>query len=208
MRSLIVVKATFLQGNPIEREVFLRPPREFYCGELWKLKKTVYGLCDAARAWYLRVKDELIKLGVKMSPYDSALFSWKPNHDLEGLICVYVDDFLWCGTEKFKALVIDKLASLFLIGSKESGALSYIGLNIRCDTGNSGISVDQMQYASSLEYLSVSRDDICNYFLECYSDALFANLPGGGSQGGKIIMLKNQDGSKYPLYWPVSSLRR
>ena len=68
--------------------------------------------------------------------------------------------------------------------------------------------MDQVQYASSLEYLPVSRDDISDYFLECSSDALFANLPGGGSQGGKIIMLKNQDGSKYPLYWPVSSLRR
>ena len=35
------VKAAFLQGDPIERDVFLRPPREFSNGKLWKLKKTV-----------------------------------------------------------------------------------------------------------------------------------------------------------------------
>ena len=83
MCHLLDVKASYLQGNSIERDVFLRLPEEFYCGKLSKLNKTVYGLCDAARAWCLRVKDEIIKLGVKLSSYDSALFSCKSEHDLE-----------------------------------------------------------------------------------------------------------------------------
>ena len=61
------VKAAYLQGNLIERDIYLRPPPEYNNGQLWKLNKTVYGLCDAARAWYLRVKQELLSLGVKMS---------------------------------------------------------------------------------------------------------------------------------------------
>ena len=40
------------------------PPPEYFRGFLWKLKKTVYGLGDAACAWYLRVKTELLTLGV------------------------------------------------------------------------------------------------------------------------------------------------
>ena len=47
------VKSTYLQGNYIKREVYLRPPPEYYSGQLWRLRKTVYGLCDAARAWHL-----------------------------------------------------------------------------------------------------------------------------------------------------------
>ena len=68
------VKAAYSQGNKIDREVFLKPPRDIYNGTLWKLNKTVYGLCDAARAWYMRVKDVLLQLGVKMSPFDQSLF--------------------------------------------------------------------------------------------------------------------------------------
>ena len=52
----IDIKSAYLQGNNIQRQIFLKPPKEYDEGKLWKLKKTVYGLCDAARAWYLRVK--------------------------------------------------------------------------------------------------------------------------------------------------------
>ena len=70
------VKAAYLQGDKINREVYLKPPDEFNKGQLWKLKKTIYGLCDAARAWYMRVKSELISLGVTISKLDNSLFFW------------------------------------------------------------------------------------------------------------------------------------
>ena len=44
------VKAAYLQGN-IERIIHLRRLPEYYNGRLWKLKKVVYGLGDAARHW-------------------------------------------------------------------------------------------------------------------------------------------------------------
>ena len=81
------VKAAYLQGNKIEREVFLKPPPDFYNGTLWKLNKTVYGLCDAARAWYLSVKEELLRSGAKMCPFDNSLFVWYNEGRLEGIIC-------------------------------------------------------------------------------------------------------------------------
>ena len=46
----IDIKAAFLQGKPIERELYLRPPKEAsQPNVLWKLKKVVYGLSDASR---------------------------------------------------------------------------------------------------------------------------------------------------------------
>ncbi|KAG0720498.1 Retrovirus-related Pol polyprotein from transposon RE1 [Chionoecetes opilio] len=66
------VKAAYLQGNEIGRVVHLRPPPEFADGQLWKLKKIVYGLCDAARHWYLRVKNQLLDLRAMVSSQDSA----------------------------------------------------------------------------------------------------------------------------------------
>ena len=81
------VKAAYLQGNEIERVVHLRPPPEYNNGQLWKLRKTVYGLCDAARHWYLRVKEQLLSLGAKVSSLDKA-FSWSNNGSIEGIVCL------------------------------------------------------------------------------------------------------------------------
>ena len=64
----------FLQGQKIERDVYLKPPKEAGTDKLSKLGKTVYRVRDASRRWYLRVKDELRALGVQSSTHDKALF--------------------------------------------------------------------------------------------------------------------------------------
>jgi hypothetical protein len=49
-------KSAFLQGTNIEREVFVKPLKEFkrkFGKALWKLRKVPYGLKDAPRAWYV-----------------------------------------------------------------------------------------------------------------------------------------------------------
>ena len=150
------VKSAYLQGDAIDRDIYLKPPSEFSNGNLWKLKKTVYGLCDAARAWYKRVKTELNNLSVQMCTLDNSLFIWKRNGKLEGLICIYVDDFLWTGSISFYNCVIQKLKTKFLIGSAASKSFTYIGLQIR--SYDNGITVDQIQYASSLTPISISQD--------------------------------------------------
>ena len=152
----IDVKSAYLQGDAIDRDIFLKPPSEFDNGNLWKLKKTVYGLCDAARAWYNRVKSELINLSVQMCTLDNSLFLWKKDGKLEGVICIYVDDFLWTGSINFYNLVIQKLKTKFLIGSSASSSFTYIGLQIK--SYDDGITVDQIQYASSLTPIIISQE--------------------------------------------------
>ena len=163
------VKAAYLQGNPINRTVYLRPPTEFSNGSLWKLKKTVYGLCDAARHWYLRVRDQLLEFGASASSLDPALFSWKREGRLEGVICVYVDDLFWAGTDEFSKQVIDKLGQTFLVGSFESKAFKYIGLNIVSNADGS-ITLDQHQYGATLTPIDVGRCR-ANVKASCLSDS-------------------------------------
>ena len=115
----------------------------------------VYGLCDAARAWYTRVKKELTALGVKRCSLDSSLFMWYKDGQLEGIISIYVDDFLYAGTTEFIECIIEKLKNKFLIGNSASMAFKYVGLNI--ESTNEGFLVDQLQYASGLQPISISR---------------------------------------------------
>ena len=97
------IKAAFLQGRNISREIYVRPPREFAeSGIIWKLKKVVYGLNDAARNWYISVTEELLKHGCKQSILDAALFrSYDKNGKLIGLLLMHVDDFLFSGTSEY-----------------------------------------------------------------------------------------------------------
>ena len=95
------VKSAFLQGFPIEHVVHVIPPPEANTSNLWELRKTVYGLSDASRSWYLKAWDEIKKKGAVKSTFDNALFVWHPHKKLEGLICFHVDDFFFAGSQQF-----------------------------------------------------------------------------------------------------------
>ena len=54
--NCIDIKTAFLQGEKIQREVFLRPPKEANAhGKIWKLHKCVYGLAETSLKWYEKV---------------------------------------------------------------------------------------------------------------------------------------------------------
>ena len=128
----IDIKAAFLQGASMDRDVYLRPPPEAKSdGKIWHLKKCVYGLNDASRYWYMRVRQELFKLNMKSSKYDKAIFYWYDKGELSGIITSHVDDFFWCGTDSFRFSVIDKLRNIFEFGEEHSDFFKFIGLCIQ-----------------------------------------------------------------------------
>ena len=146
----IDIKAAFLQGKSIDRQLYLKPPKEANCeGKVWLLKKAVYGLSDASRVWYLRVVDELSKLGVKISSYDKALFTWKWEGKIQGLISVHVDDFIWCGSHDFQEKVIKTLKSVFKISKESKKAFRYLGIDL--NQQQTFLLLGQNSYIDSLE---------------------------------------------------------
>ena len=58
--------AAFLQARELDRDVFLMPPKDIRKeGYVWKLKKPLYGLNDASRKFWLRVKELFAGLGLQ-----------------------------------------------------------------------------------------------------------------------------------------------
>ena len=89
------VTSAFLQGNRIKRDVYVKPPPEWEGEEdlIWKLKRCLYGLNDAPRAWYDRVVELLVEFGGKSSLYDAAVFLWHDaTNSLIGMTVVHVGD--------------------------------------------------------------------------------------------------------------------
>ena len=92
------VKGAFLQGKTIDRKVFLKPPKEANTNKVWQLVKCAYGLADAPRCWYLRIREELLKLGAHAFKLDNGIFIFKSHSSLlMSLIVLYVDDIMWSG---------------------------------------------------------------------------------------------------------------
>ena len=75
----------------------MKPPKEANTNKLWLLVKCAYGLADAPRCWYLRIREELINLGAYASKLDNGIFIFKLHGNLFGLIVLYVDDIMWSG---------------------------------------------------------------------------------------------------------------
>ena len=60
------IRAAFLQANKLDREVYMRPPEDIKkSGKVWRLLKPLYGLDDASRKFWLKVKETLTGLGLR-----------------------------------------------------------------------------------------------------------------------------------------------
>ena len=154
----IDIKSAFLQGKSIDRIVYLSPPRESKENNVvWKLNTCIYGLTDASRNWYLRIKDELLKLDVKASKNDPAVFFWHHEGILEGIMATHVDDFCWGGSQKFIENVINPVRKIFSIGVEHSKAFTYLGLNLSQDVQKC-IRIDQISYVEDIEPIKISKE--------------------------------------------------
>lgn len=144
------IKSAFLQGNELDREVYLKPPKEAKCeGKLWRLLVGLYGLKDAGRQWYLKVKEVLIKLGCEQLTLEPGLFIKRSENQTIGIIGLHVDDFLHAGEKSFNETVMKEIHKVFLVGRSEKDAFMYTGFSIIQDA--EGIKLDQSHYVEGVE---------------------------------------------------------
>ena len=101
------MSSAFLQGKELDRDVYIRPPKESKASKhaIWKLKYGLYGLKNGARQLYESVKEKLINLGFIQCKLDPAVFYFHKDKKLIGMICCHVDDFLHAGDNSFDMLM-------------------------------------------------------------------------------------------------------
>ena len=150
-KSIDITKA-FLQGKKLQRNVYIRPPKQANVpfGKIWKLIKAVYGLSDAPKMWFDVVREFFIEIGASVDPMDEAVFWWFFDKELAGVISVHVDDFYWAGTVLFERTVICKIKVRFPVGSEQSGTFVYIGMQVGTDE-EGVITVTQREYIEGIE---------------------------------------------------------
>lgn len=87
------IKSAFLNGN-LNEEIYMKQPTGFEKGEkVYRLKKSLYGLKQAARVWNQTLHDELMKNGCRQSETDKCLYILEDKKFICYLL-VHVDDML------------------------------------------------------------------------------------------------------------------
>ena len=148
------VKAAFLQSEKIDRTVYVKPPRDIKKqGIIWLLKKPLYGLSDSSRNWYFTFKKDLLERGFVISTFDKAVFLYRLDGKLQGILTVHVDDVLYSGTGKMKDICAE-VAKKFELSRSEAGALRYVGIDVGVQDGE--LTMSQLSYMQSLKTADVT----------------------------------------------------
>lgn len=89
------VQTAFLNGD-LQEEIFMQQPEGFICpgneNKVYRLRKAVYGLKQASRSWYQKVKDVLLTLGYRQCKQEDCIFTKRSGESIV-FIALYVDDF-------------------------------------------------------------------------------------------------------------------
>jgi hypothetical protein len=121
-----------------------------------KLKKALYGLHQAPRAWNAKLDDTLLSLGFRRTPSEHDIYV-RRNGNVQLVVGVYVDDFIITGSDhgnirSFK----EEMAATFKMSNL--GLLHYY-LGIEVKQSVSGISLSQGAYAMKI----LERSDISKH---------------------------------------------
>ena len=109
----IYIRVAFFQAKELNRHVYLMPPKDVRReGYIWKLKKSLYGLNDTSKKFWLKVKNLFKEMGLKRLEGDEVVYYMlNEGEGLEGMILTCVDDFDLAGTQSFVEMVIGKVSA-------------------------------------------------------------------------------------------------
>ena len=152
----IDICAAFLQAEALNREVFIRPPKDVSKdGKVWKLLKPIYGLEDASRKFWLTVRRIFRDEGLVPITGDEAFYIKRENDNLVGCVITHVDDFLISGTPKFITDVTEKVREKLTISKIEDKRFRFTGIDI--NKTDEGIEISMEDYADSIDEITDIR---------------------------------------------------
>ena len=156
IRSLDI-RAAFLQAKGLNREIYMEPPKDIKNeGKIWKLQKPLYGLNDASRKFWLKMKEVLTENKMKVLEGDEAFFyRHDEKGDLEGMLSSHVDDLILAGTENFLDEITEKIASKLEISKLADNEFRFTGMDIKKE--GDVIVVSMEDYAESLTKIEIRK---------------------------------------------------
>lgn len=165
------IKGAYMQSGPIQRDIYVRPPREWHYienysrGILWLLTKLPYGIVEAGRQWMLAVEEWMLnEAGLTRVSGVGQLFMKRTNLKHKSgkskillIVAKLSDDFLVAGLHAEIDAFMDALKKRFIVGRIVDGPLYHFGgCEIRMG-GNGDISMSMDTYWNRVQAIHMSR---------------------------------------------------
>ncbi|KAJ9557282.1 hypothetical protein OSB04_011896 [Centaurea solstitialis] len=144
------VKSAFLYGK-IEEEVYVCQPPGFedpkFPDKVYKLRKALYGLHQAPRAWYDTLSTYLLENQFERGVIDKTLFIKKKGSDLL-LVQIYVDDIIFGSTKEEMCKEFEALMHKKFKMSSMGELTFFLGLQVK--QKEDGILINQSKYVKDM----------------------------------------------------------
>ena len=155
------IKTAFLSGDEDIRNIFISPPDDVRQmlnldhETVLRSRKAVYGLVDAPKKWWDRLKTSLIKHGFTSCALDPCAFVLQKSGKIQRMLGVHVDDMIGGGNETFER-IMTAVRKEFDFGAWDVGNFRFKGRQIS-QMPNGEIVLDMEQYKHELEQIEGSK---------------------------------------------------
>ena len=126
------IKTAFRSGDEDVRNIFIAPPddvRQMLNVDhetVLRLRKAVYGLVNAPKKWWDRLKKSLIQHGFTSCALDPCAVVLRKSGKIHGVLGVHVDDMIGGGNETFDR-VMKAVRKEFDVGAWVIGSFRFKG---------------------------------------------------------------------------------
>jgi hypothetical protein len=126
------VKSAFLNDD-LKEDIYVHQPSGFAIpnkeGKVLRLRKALYGLRQAPRAWNAKLDSSLWRMGFEQSPHEAAVYR-RGNGGNVLLVGVYIDDLVITGTKDTEVAAFkEEMKATFQMN--DLGPLSfYLGIKV------------------------------------------------------------------------------
>ena len=157
------IKTAFLSGDEDMRNIFISPPDDVRQmlnldhETVLLLRKAVYGLVNAPKKWWDRLKTSLIKHGFTSCALDPCAFVLRKSGQIHGVLGVHVDYVIGGGNETFDR-IMTTVRKEFDCGAWDVGNFRFKGRQISQMPNGENV-CDMEQYMHELEQIDVSKAD-------------------------------------------------
>jgi hypothetical protein len=158
--SIMDVETAFLFGN-LQEEIYMNVPKGMSQDDntCLLLKKTIYGLVQSAREFYIKLLSTLKSMGFTENKSDSCLLSRWINGKVV-IIGIYVDYCLVAGKEDDTQEVIQSLKASGFNLKVQSSLKDYLSCHVIEDLKSKSILILQPHIINNLE--SKFGQEVCN----------------------------------------------
>ena len=148
----MILKMAFLNGD-LEEEVYMKQPEGFSSSDgehlVCKLQKSIYGLKQASRQWYLKFHNVISSFGFVENDMDQCIYQ-KVSGSKICFLVLYVDDILLATNDKGLLYQVKQFLSKNFDMKDMSEASYVIGITIHSDRSRNILGLSQETYINKV----------------------------------------------------------